>query len=343
VQEALDAAMARSWVIVNRAPSLTPTAHLAFHPVRVPGSAIGLHPLVAGLLNADFDGDQVAVFLPLTEDAQREAGERLTVVAHLARDPSLIETLLPPPEAIWGLAYLGRKPSGLREVSGAAGATVGTSRGLVTRGTLAAALRGLLEDRGPDAVLVSLERLMARGLEVVQASGASLSPFVGESLDRPPLPKGDDEGAWSAYREALAEQILAGGDYDDLDLGAQRLAVNVRARGRLHLPALIGPLGPVVNAEGETIVIRHSRVEGLTAEETYAQAAGARQGLAELVWRYEGAGREMRKHDQPERFTLLARAQRAQRPGIVFARAAANREVDPLQDGTSRLLVGLKR
>ena len=121
VQQALDAVMARSWVIVNRAPSLTPTAHLAFHPVRDPGSAIRLHPLVTGLLDADFDGDQVAVFLPLTEDAQREAGERLTVAAHLARDPALIETLLPPPEAIWGLAYLGLEEAGLREVAALAG------------------------------------------------------------------------------------------------------------------------------------------------------------------------------------------------------------------------------
>jgi hypothetical protein len=96
-----------------------------------------------------------------------------------------------------------------------------------------------------------------------------------------------------------------------------------------------------VNAEGETEVIRHSRAEGLTADELFAQAAGARQGLAELVWRWEGLGREMRQRNQPERFTLLARARRASRPGIVFARAAANGEVDALEDSQSRLLVGL--
>jgi hypothetical protein len=167
-----------------------------------------------------------------------------------------------------------------------------------------------------------------------------MSPFLGESLERLPLPEGADEAAWSAYREALAEQIVAGSDYADLDLGVQRLAVNVRARGRLHLPALIVPAGPVVDAEGETVVIRHSRVEGLTADELYAKAAGARQGLAELAWRWEGLGREARRQDQPERFTLLARACRASHPGIVFARAAANGELDPLEDNKSRLLVG---
>ena len=50
-----------------------------------------------------------------------------------------------------------------------------------------------------------------------------------------------------------------------------------------------------MNAEGETVVIRHSRVEGLTPDELYAKAAGARQGLAELARRWEGMGREMRR------------------------------------------------
>jgi hypothetical protein len=201
-------------------------------------------------------------------------------------------------------------------------------------------MRGLLRSEGAGAVLAALKRLMARGLEVAQASGASMSPFLGASLARPPLPAGADEDAWSAYREELAEMVLGGSDYDDLDLGAQRLAVGIRARGREHLPALIGPLGPVVNAEGETVVVRHSRVEGLTAEELYANAAGARRGLAAVARRWEDLGREMRQRDQAERFTLLARARRAARPGIVFARAAANGEVDPLEDAESRLLVG---
>jgi hypothetical protein len=224
---------------------------------------------------------------------------------------------------------------------------VGTSRGLITRATLAEAMCGLLRDHGAAETLSALDRLMRRGFQVVQASGASMSAFIGQSLTRPPMPEGDDPAAWDAYHEALAEQILTGGDYDDLDLGAQRLAVNVRARGRAHLVALIVPAGLTANAaagaaEGATTVIRHSRVEGLTPDELYAQAAGARQGLAELAWRWEGLGREMRAQDQPERFTLLARARRAQRPGIVFARAAAHGEVDPLEESESRLLVGLQ-
>ncbi|MFQ5616766.1 MAG: hypothetical protein ACE5GO_09970, partial [Anaerolineales bacterium] len=114
--QALDEIMARSWVLVHRAPALTPTAILAFHPVRIPGRVVRIHPLVCPWLNADFDGDQVAVFLPLTPAGQREAGERLSVAGHLARDPELIRSLLPAKDVIWGLASLSLTPEGRTEI-----------------------------------------------------------------------------------------------------------------------------------------------------------------------------------------------------------------------------------
>jgi hypothetical protein len=96
----LEETLARTWVLINRAPTLTPTNLLAFHPVQVAGSAISLHPLACKALNADFDGDMVAVFVIKSEAAQREAGERLSLAAHLRRDPTLVAEnglFLPPP------------------------------------------------------------------------------------------------------------------------------------------------------------------------------------------------------------------------------------------------------
>ena len=69
----LDELMARSWVILHRAPAYAPTAFVAFHPVRQPDRAIRVHPFVCELMNADFDGDQAAVFLPITAEGQCEA------------------------------------------------------------------------------------------------------------------------------------------------------------------------------------------------------------------------------------------------------------------------------
>ena len=60
-------------VLLNRAPTLHRLGIQAFEPVLVEGKAIKLHPLVCTAYNADFDGDQMAVHLPLSTEAQAEA------------------------------------------------------------------------------------------------------------------------------------------------------------------------------------------------------------------------------------------------------------------------------
>lgn len=62
-------------VLLNRAPTLHRLGIQGFYPVLVEGSAIRLHPLVCPAFNADFDGDQMAIHVPLSEEAQREARE----------------------------------------------------------------------------------------------------------------------------------------------------------------------------------------------------------------------------------------------------------------------------
>src|SRR5258705_7622180 len=60
-------------VLLNRAPTLHRLGIQAFEPVLIEGKAIQLHPLVCGAFNADFDGDQMAVHVPLSIEAQLEA------------------------------------------------------------------------------------------------------------------------------------------------------------------------------------------------------------------------------------------------------------------------------
>ena len=64
-------------VLLNRAPTLHRLGIQAFEPVLIEGNAIQVHPLVCAAFNADFDGDQMAVYLPLSEAAQTEARERM--------------------------------------------------------------------------------------------------------------------------------------------------------------------------------------------------------------------------------------------------------------------------
>jgi len=73
VWDALDEVIKGKYVLLNRAPSLHRLSIQAFQPVLIEGKAIQLHPLVCKGFNADFDGDQMAVHLPLSDAAQAEA------------------------------------------------------------------------------------------------------------------------------------------------------------------------------------------------------------------------------------------------------------------------------
>lgn len=68
---------------MNRAPTLHRLSIQAFKPVLVEGKAIQLHPLTCTAFNADFDGDQMAVHLPLTQKAQDEARDLMVTSKNL--------------------------------------------------------------------------------------------------------------------------------------------------------------------------------------------------------------------------------------------------------------------
>ena len=85
VWDALDAVIEGKYVLLNRAPSLHRLSIQAFQPVLVEGKAIQLHPLVANGFNADYDGDQMAVHLPLSKEAQEEARTLMTADKNLLK------------------------------------------------------------------------------------------------------------------------------------------------------------------------------------------------------------------------------------------------------------------
>ncbi|HSE61961.1 MAG TPA: DNA-directed RNA polymerase subunit beta', partial [Candidatus Saccharimonadales bacterium] len=85
VWDALDEVIKEKYVLLNRAPSLHRLSIQAFQPKLIEGKAIQLHPLVCKGFNADFDGDQMAVHLPLSEEAQREARDLMSATNNLLK------------------------------------------------------------------------------------------------------------------------------------------------------------------------------------------------------------------------------------------------------------------
>ncbi len=93
-------------VLLNRAPTLHRLGIQAFSPVLVEGRAIKLHPLVCTAYNADFDGDQMAVHLPLSEEAQNEARTLMLAAKNLLKPSDGRPVTVPTQDMVLGSYYL---------------------------------------------------------------------------------------------------------------------------------------------------------------------------------------------------------------------------------------------
>jgi DNA-directed RNA polymerase subunit beta' len=112
VWDALDAVIEGKYVLLNRAPSLHRLSIQAFQPKLVEGKAIQLHPLVANGFNADYDGDQMAVHLPLSDEAQAEARELMSATSNLLKPADGAPVLNIGQDVVLGNYYLTyEKPS----------------------------------------------------------------------------------------------------------------------------------------------------------------------------------------------------------------------------------------
>lgn len=85
VWDALDEAIQGKWVLLNRAPTLHRLSIQAFQPKLIEGLAIQVNPLVTSGFNADFDGDQMAIHLPLSDEAQAEARDLMSARNNLLK------------------------------------------------------------------------------------------------------------------------------------------------------------------------------------------------------------------------------------------------------------------
>ena len=99
-------------VLLNRAPTLHRLGIQAFEPVLVKGRAIRLHPLVCEAYNADFDGDQMAVHLPLNEEAQAEARMLMLAASHILNPKDGKPVVTPSQDMVLGNYYLTMEEEG---------------------------------------------------------------------------------------------------------------------------------------------------------------------------------------------------------------------------------------
>jgi len=105
-------------VLLNRAPTLHRLGIQAFEPVLIEGKAIQLHPLVCGAYNADFDGDQMAVHVPLTLEAQLESRALMMSTNNVLSPASGEPIIVPSQDVVLGIYYMTRERSNSKGAGG---------------------------------------------------------------------------------------------------------------------------------------------------------------------------------------------------------------------------------
>jgi|WetSurMetagenome_2_1015567.scaffolds.fasta_scaffold01057_7 DNA-directed RNA polymerase subunit beta' len=106
VWDILEDIVNKSYVLLNRAPTLHRLGIQAFKPILIEGKAIQIHPLVCTAFNADFDGDQMAVHVPLTEEAKNEARDLMLASHNLLKPATGDPIVTPSQDIVWGAYYI---------------------------------------------------------------------------------------------------------------------------------------------------------------------------------------------------------------------------------------------
>ncbi len=100
------------YVLLNRAPTLHRLGIQAFQPVLIEGNAIQVHPLVCTGFNADFDGDQMAVYVPLSEEAQNESRDYMAANKNLLKPQDGAPIVMPKMDMILGCYWMTKSVDG---------------------------------------------------------------------------------------------------------------------------------------------------------------------------------------------------------------------------------------
>src|SRR6187431_1772020 len=196
-------------VLLNRAPTLHRLGIQAFEPQLVEGKAIQLHPLVCAAFNADFDGDQMAVHLPLSVEAQAEARILMLASNNILKPSDGRPVTLPSQDMIIGLHHLTTvKPGASGE--GRAFGSVGEAILAKDEGTLD--LQAKVRIRIPGLTFLEAEGDTQESIAAYERNGL-VETSLGQAIFNDTLPKGypfvrkqADKGKLSEIVNKLAEE-----------------------------------------------------------------------------------------------------------------------------------------
>jgi len=288
------------YCVLNRQPSLHKLGMLAFKIKLTTDHVIKIHPLVCPPFNADFDGDQMAVYVPITSEAKEEVIAKISIVKNLSSPANETLTTTPSQDVILGIYYLtspifneskekltckGKQiPWGEAEFNNQLPEDYPLVTGIIAKGRLMEILNNVKDKYPPEQVIQILDNVKKIGFKYATLYGCTMS-LDDFSLDRAQeirdevFSKGD-----------LREQLTALSDdkmINELkDHFKYAYMIESGARGTWdQVKQLILSRGFISNFDGEILPtpIKHSLIEGLTPEEFFFSTYGCRKGLLDVA------------------------------------------------------------
>ena len=363
VWEVLEEVIRERPVLLNRAPTLHRLGIQAFEPVLVEGKAIQLHPLVCTAFNADFDGDQMAVHVPLSQEAQAEARVLMLASNNILKPSDGRPVATPTQDMIIGLYHLTSVKEGALGEGKAFGSTAEAQMALDSKAIdLQAKIRIRLDGELRETTFgrALFNETLPAGFRYVeqQVGKKEISQIVTELVERrnsrvevaQTLDRIKDAGFYWATRSGVSmsisdanfdnkqfhkdrADIIADGEkshakiQDDFELGKKTEVerrdalgtlwnkhtieieallkksipednaiykmVTSGARGNwIQIRSIMGMRGPVATASGDfaPMPVKGNYLVGLTANEYFINATGARKGNADTAMKTAAAG-----------------------------------------------------
>jgi DNA-directed RNA polymerase subunit beta' len=270
--------------ILNRQPSLHKLGMLGFYIKVSLDKVIKIHPLVCPPFNADFDGDQMAVYIPVSPEAKAEIIEKMFVTKNLNSPANEELTTTPSQDIVLGIYFLTSKPEGEEIFNACLPDDYKRITGVVDKKVLMGVLNDI-KDTYPNHVTASvLDEIKKTGFKYATLVGCTMSLedcyFEGSGAMRDRLYKSDKprEQLMALAHKDVVKELRKKFMYSYL--------IDSGARGSWdQIKQLILTRGFISNFDGEILPqpIKHSLIEGLTEEEFFFSTYGCRKGLLDVA------------------------------------------------------------
>ncbi|OQX00866.1 DNA-directed RNA polymerase subunit beta' [Candidatus Parcubacteria bacterium A4] len=208
IWEILEEIVKNKLVLLNRAPTLHRLGIQAFYPLLIEGKAIRLHPLVCRAFNADFDGDQMPVHLPLSDEAQAEARDRMVADHNLLKPATGMPVVSLNQDIVLGCYWMTK----IKEGEKGEGKLFGSfSEAIMAYEFGEVNLKAKIKCRVTD--LSKKKRESMEGVEIIETC-------VGRIIFNEKLPEDfpfQNKLIKNKDIEKIAGEVIAGGDYDVIE------------------------------------------------------------------------------------------------------------------------------